>query len=159
MTLQKKLTKVLIISIAALAVIVGVVLGVVYINVTSIRFDYSNSKKHSFDIPFFANSMLSDQANVYTPILGWGEDTIDVYQAVNTPLNAWASTISRDHKDDRIDIKYNVENDGRTLKVSFSGTAGDSSVEKDFVFDIQNASVKNLPRWTNPTEEERAFYS
>lgn len=158
MSKVKKIAKVSLIVLLSLALVIGVGLSILYFNVTAIRFDYNNGARYAVNIPFFSNSLLSNQAYVYSPVFGWGYNETKVYSVVNLPLDAWARHISDDHKGENIDVDYDVENDGKTLKVSFSGTAGDTPVDKEFVFDIQNASPNNLSKWTNRTEADNEFY-
>ncbi len=158
MTKVKKIAKVFLIVLLSLALVIGVGLSILYFNVTAIRFDYTNGARYAVNIPFFCNSLLSDQAYSFSPVLGWGYNEVNVYSEINRPLDAWARHISDDHKDESIDVEYDVENNGDTLKVTFSGTAGDTPVDKEFVFDIKNASPKNLPKWTNRTEADNEFY-
>lgn len=159
MSKVKKIAKVSLIVLLSLALVIGVGLSILYFNVTAIRFEYKDTSKWGINYPFFCNPILSDSPPTYTLLpMDLGRETIKVYVAVNDPMEMWTRSVSRAHEGENIDIGYNVENDGKTLKVSFSGTAGDTPIDKEFVFDIQNASPKNLPKWTNRTEADDEIF-
>lgn len=159
MSKVKKIAKVSLIVLLSLALVIGVGLSILYFNVTEIRFELSDSTWCGVNIPFFCNPLLSDCPHTYIiRPLDWGHDTIKVYTAVNDPMQMWAYSLYFAHEGEEMNISYDVENDGETLKVSFNGTAGDTPIDKEFVFDIRNASPKNLPKWTNRTEADNEFY-
>ena len=154
----KMIAKVFLIVLLSLAFLIGVGLSILYFNVTAIRFEQSDGAYFGVNIPFFRNQFLAKgEAGYPISIFNWGYKEVEVYSAVNLPLQQWAWSISVLHEGEEIDIGYDVENDGKTIKVDFSGTAGDTPVEKEFVFDIQNASLDNLPRWINRVEEDDEF--
>ena len=155
MSKVKKIAKVSLIVLVSLAVLIGAAAAVCYYNITAIRFEQTDGIWFGVNIPFFCNPLLSDQPGIYVGRpFNWGLKELKVYDAVNGPIGRWAVNLSDTYGRDEIDIEYNVENDGKTIKVNFSGTAGDTPVEKEFVFDIQNASPDNLPKWTNRTEAD-----
>ena len=166
---MKKTAKILLIALASLVLIGAIAFTVFYINVNAIRFDYVDSGPNrlnvndSIALPFFGNKLiLCDYGRMYSPPLGLGMKTIDVYMAVNDPIGAYTFWLKTQYKNG-VHIRYEVENDGKTLTVKLfgSGDNGEKTepIEKVFVFDIENASLDNYPTWTNRTEADNEYYS
>lgn len=138
---------------------IGVGFSVLYFSANAIRFEYKDANRWGVKYPFFCNPMLSNSPPTYSLLpMDLGRETIKVYVAVNDPMEMWTFSLRNAHEGEEMNISYDVENDGETLKVSFNGTAGDTPVEKEFVFDIKGASPDNLPKWTNRTEADNEFY-
>lgn len=166
---MKKTAKILLIALASLVLIGAIAFVILYINVNAIRFDYVDrgSNRHnvndSITIPFFGNKLiLGDYGSVYSPPLGLGTKTIDVYMSVNDPIGAYTFWLKTKYENG-VHIRYEVENDGKTLTVKLfgSGDNGEKTepIEKVFVFDIENVSLDNYPTWTNRTEADNEYYS
>ena len=175
MSKSKKIVPIAGVVLAIVVIAVVISCMVIYINADAIRFDYVDcnvyvadgsvypeENGYSIRYPFFGNSaMLGEFGASYGFPLGAGEKNVEVYQTVNDPIYVWARVTVAKYEN-RVNIGYTVENDGRTLTVELSGTANDGEntvpVEKVFVFDIENASPDNLPVWTNRTETDDEFY-
>lgn len=166
---MKKTAKILLIALASLVLIGAIAFTVFYINVNAIRFDYVDSgfsrlnTNDSVTLPFFGNKLiLCDYGRMYSPPLGLGMKTIDVYMAVNSPISAYTFWLQTQYENG-VHIKYEVENDGKTLTVKLfgSGDNGEKTepIEKVFIFDIENASLDHYPTWTNRTEADNEYYS
>ncbi|MCH5209170.1 MAG: hypothetical protein J1F04_09810 [Oscillospiraceae bacterium] len=167
---MNKTVKILLIALLPLVLAGATGFLILYINVNAIRFDYVDGgynrvgKDDNIVTPFFGNKlMLNDGGgNIYGPPLGLGMKTIDVYMTVNDPISAYAFWMMRRYENG-VQISYEVENDGKTLTVKLSGTGDNGEkteqFEKLFIFDIEKASLKNLPTWTNRTEADNEFYS
>lgn len=166
---MKKTAKILLIALASLVLIGAIAFVILYINVNAIRFDYVDRGSNrlnvndSITIPFFGNKLiLGDYGSVYGPPLGLGMKNIDVYMSVNDPIGAYTFWLQTQYKNG-VHIRYEVENDGKnlTVKLTGSGDNGEKTepIEKVFVFDIENASLDNLPTWTNRTEADNEYYS
>lgn len=165
---MNKTAKILLIALASFVLVGAVAFAIYYININTISFDHVSWKIYSdhayTNIPYFGNKlMLGETGGAYNPPLGLGLKNEDVYAAVNYPIHLFSSIITT--KYDRVDLTdYEVRNDeGKTLTVKLIGTANDGGetipIEKVFVFNIENASLDNLPTWTNITEEDDELLS
>lgn len=105
--------------------------------------------------PFFGNSVSLTRGRHYSYPLGIGKGNETVYSTVNSVIHSWAEETVTTYQN-RVNVGYSVQNDGKTLTVAFGGSVYpygiDSEavpIEKTFVFDIENAGVDNLPKLIN----------
>lgn len=169
-----------ILSIALLSILGGyvIVLAIIYFWGNAIIFDYVENENYivrDFDprdegyvckYPFFANPLMMAEPTVNANAIGMTsmvlsfptgvkDEKLYVYSAVNGPIDAWIhAVIVKYHS--RVNIDYTVENDGKTLTVTFSGTVEQDGekvpIEEKLIFDIENADADNLPKWVNEDE-------
>ncbi len=160
MTKHKNLKIILIIA-AALIVAAAAAFGIFTLNTRAVRFDYSDYIcVGNINVPFFANKLSVSNPPVYNGGWLWGEDNIVVYEQLNSPLRGFATTLYRNNKGENINISHTTDITNNIVTVKFTGTAGSEQINQEFVFDITNASQKNLPKWTNYSEESDGwFYS
>jgi len=156
--------KIVLIVLVAIVAVLAIGFGIFYLNVSQIRFDYCDSNVYVdapdldklldsgyiMSYPFFGNSATISSGDVYGFPFGIGEQNIPVYDAVNVHIRGWAYATVTEY-DNRVKIDYNVESDGKTLTVVLNGTGEkadgvEEKIEKTFVFDIENASLDNLPK-------------
>ena len=166
---MNKTAKILLTALAALVLAGAIGFMILYFNVNAIRFDYVKagmgvpSTNSHVVYPFFGNKlMLGESGAMYSPPLGLGMKNIRVYLAVNDPISTYTHWIIRQYEGGVQITDYIVENDGKTLTVKLSGTANNGGetipIEKVFIFDIENASLDNLPTWTNRTEADNDYF-
>lgn len=169
-----------ILLIAFLTILGGaaIVCAIIYFWGNAIIFDYVENERYivrDFDprdegyvckYPFFANPLMCAEPTVVANehglsfmILSYPEgikdEKLKVYTAVNNPIDAWTYVVTVKYHS-RVNIDYTVENDGKTLTVTFSGTVEQDGekipIEEKLIFDIENADVDNLPKWVNEDE-------
>lgn len=123
-----------------------------------------NEQNYEINFPFFGNSaILADGPYIYNVPIYLGDMAIvnltNTYGAVNDPIFAWTNMLRYVH-DSRGNINYTVEESGGNLTVHFTGVIYDESgailenIDKEFVFDVKGASMKNAPKWTNRTADD-----
>ena len=164
---MNKTAKILVIALAAIVLAGAVTFAVLYVNYNAISFDYvsrqSNSGNSYLNIPVFGNKLMLSEGGDFSAPFDLGMKNLDVYDAVNSPIYAYAVFMTGKYKDGVQLTDYEVNNDGgKTLTVTLKGTADNGGktvkIEKVFIFDIENASLDNLPTWTNRTEDDKEFY-
>lgn len=137
-----------------------------YIYASEVRFDYCDASVYSDSAdldqllesgcemiyPFFGNSASLSEGRIYSYPFGIGSDKAPFYAAVNSHIHAWTEQITTQYRN-CVKVGYEVINEGDTLTVQMRGSAypdgidGESvDIEKDFIFDIKNASPDNLPK-------------
>ena len=167
---NKGSVKTILIAVLAVVLLLGGVFGYFYITMTEIRFDYVNSKTsaanteeevllsqqgYGVDYPFFGNSSTLGEGGYYNiyvgPIGDATQRNIDVYGVVNGKMHDYAYELLNLYRN-YVETSYTVENDTKTLKITFTGKGypdgfdGESvPLNKTFVFNIENASRENLP--------------
>ena len=166
---MKKSAKIILIALVAIVLAGAIGFMILYIKCNTIRFDYVRAQYGIGDsdsvmyVPFFANKMLLLEYGAgYSSPFELGLKNIPVYDEVNSPIHEYAFWTARQYENGIQLTDYEVENDGKTLTVKLFGTgdngAGTEPIEKVFVFDIENASLDNLPTWTNRTEADNEYY-
>ena len=165
MTKSKKALKIFIPIIVLL--IIGIIAGICfYLYASEIRFDYCDAEEYidSADLddlkasgcqmiyPFFGNSVSLTSGRHYSYPLGIGQGNESVYSAANSVIHSWAEKTVTQYQN-KVKISYSVNNDGKILTVLMSGDAypdditGQSIlIEKEFIFNIENAGKDNLPQ-------------
>ncbi len=124
-----------------------------------------SSGEYGFTYPFFGNSTAIGGKNGektggggYGIMIGpVGEKTIEniaVYSAVNDVISDYGYSLS-DKYSAYFKTSYTVENDRKNLTVHFTGQAFTEDLsevteefEKTFIFNIENAGLRNLPTLT-----------
>lgn len=158
--------KIVIIAVVSVVVLAAAGFLGLYINASAIRFDYYNAhtmvadensealSEQGFGVnyPYFGNKAVMEDAHVFSFPFGIGEENIPIYQAINTVLDRWALDISREYNN-LVKCDYTVENNGKILTVDFDVTAypdgldGEpQTIEKTFIFDIENVKADNPPK-------------
>lgn len=113
-------------------------------------------ESYSVNYPWFGNPMMlsGGGGRTFAITLGsGGAKNVWVYTAVNEPIDMWIDYLCMRYGG-RVSLDYTMEQDSRTISVHLSGTAedDDGSIvphEQSFLFDIENASPDNLPKWLN----------
>jgi len=168
---NKGSAKAVLILVLAIVLVLGGVFAYFYIDITQIRFDYTNShisvcnteedallgeQGYGMNYPFFGNSnIISDGGSTYSiHIWPMGEATernIPVYMAVNDVLSEYGYELMKEYRNN-LKMDYTVEKDDKTIKVEFTSIAYPDGVDKEgitlkktFVFNIENASRNNMP--------------
>lgn len=126
------------------------------------KFNQLNSGEYGFTYPFFGNSTAIGGKNgekkggggygiMVGPVGKKTEENIAVYSAVNDVIGDYGYSLSDKYYAYFI-TSYTVENDRKNLTVNFKGQAFSEDLsevtaefEKRFIFDIEDASLKNLP--------------
>lgn len=164
---MNKTAKILIIALAAVVLAGAVTFAILYVNYNAISFDHVSRQSHLgnsyLNIPVFGNKLMLSEGGNFSSPFDLGMKNLDVYDAVNSPIYAYAVFMAGKYKDGVQLTDYEVNNDGgKTLTVTLKGTADNGGqtvkIEKVFIFNIENASLENLPTWTNRTEEDNEFY-
>ena len=153
----------------ALFLIIAIAFGALYLYSDMVIFDHRDitdipfyesidvpSESYSVNYPWFGNPMMlsGGGGKTFTLTLGsGGEKNLRVYSAVNDPIYIWIHYLGERY-DGRVSLDYTMEQDSKTISVHLSGAADDddgSSVplEQSFIFNIENASPDNLPKWLN----------
>ena len=164
----KKFAKILLIVLAALVVVVAAGFMLFYFHASEIRFDYCDAnvqvvtENHEYDewlwdngyrmiYPFFGNSTSINEGSVKSYVFGIGKENEPVYDAVNAPVAEYATQLV-DEYENRVKTSYKVTNADGKLTIVLSVIAYPESIDeeaveinKEFVFDISNASLDNLP--------------
>ena len=118
--------------------------------------------------PWFGNPLMihEDGGGIYTIVSNdGGLKNIPVYNAVNDPMVLWVDFYLNYRYDRRFTLDYTLEQNNSTITVHLTGTAynADGSavpLDQNFIFDIENASPDNLPKWLNEdnmTDEYKEF--
>ncbi len=164
---MNKTAKILVIALAAIVLAGAVTFAILYVNYNAISFDHVSRQSHLgnsyLNIPVFGNKLTLSEGGNFSAPFNLGMKNLDVYDAVNSPIYAYAVFMAGKYKDGVQLSDYEVDNDGeKTLTVTLKGTAAGGGqtvqIEKVFIFDIENASLDSLPTWTNRTEEDKEFY-
>ncbi len=164
---MNKAVKALLIVLAAIVMVGAIGFTILYVNVNAVRFDYVSRNfsigNSDIKIPFFGNKiMIGESGGIYATPLGMGVKNLKVYDAVNDPIYLFSSKTASKYENGVHITDYQVENDGKLLSIKISGTAQNGGetipIEKLFVFNIENASPDNLPKWTNRTEADYEYY-
>ena len=164
---MNKTAKIIVIALAAIVLAGAVTFAILYVNYNTISFDYVSRQSHTgnsyLNIPVFGNKLALSEGGNFSAPFDLGMKNLDVYDAVNSPIYAYAIFMAGKYKDGVQLNDYEVNNDGgKTLTVTLKGSANNGGetvkIEKVFIFDIENASLDNLPAWTNRTEEDKEFY-
>lgn len=119
--------------------------------------DFEHPNGYSINYPFFGNPLtLSGSTGRTYAINSVSEKNVCVYDAVNEPIYTWVDYLASRYKR-YVNLSYIMEQNDKTISVSLNGSAKDDegnniSLEQKFVFDIENASPDNLPKWTNKNE-------
>lgn len=163
---MNKTAKILLAALTAFVLVGATAFAIYFVNVNAIRFDTVSQRRYSgnseFLLPVFGNKLMLEEGGVYSSLFNLGMKNLDVYDEVNAPIQLYSVIIST--KYDSVQLTdYEVINEGgKTLTVTLRGTADDGGetvpIEKVFVFDIEDASLDNLPTWTNRTEEDDEVY-
>lgn len=163
---MNKAVKALLIVLAAIVMVGAIGFTILYVNVNAVRFDYVSlnfSAGNSYiEIPVFGNKLTLESGGTYVFPFGLGVKNLDVYDAVNAPIHLFSLKTASQYENGVHITDYEVENDGKLLSIKISGTAQNGGetipIEKLFVFNIENASPDNLPKWTNRTEADYEYY-
>lgn len=169
---MKKSAKIILIALAAIVLAGAIGFMILYIKCNAVRFDYVRAQYGIGEnedivmyVPFFANKMLLGEYGGagYASPFELGLKNIPVYAEVNGPIHEYAVWTAQQYKNGIMQLTdYEVENDGKTLTVKLFGSGdngeGAEPIEKVFIFDIENASLDNLPTWTNRTEADNEYY-
>lgn len=164
---MKKSAKIILIALVAIVLAGAIGFMILYIKCNEIRFDYApvhwRTGVSEMELPFFGNKMLvGDEGGGYASPFELGLKNIPVYDAVNDPILQYSLWTAKQYENGIQITNYEVENDGKTLTVKLIGTGdngeGAEPIEKVFVFDIENASLDNLPTWTNLSEADNGYY-
>lgn len=169
-----KYVKFVLIPLAALLVVTAVVCCGFYLYANEVRFDYIITSQPAFGVddpiyasglyangfevsfPFFGNSTSLNQLSgtSYAFPLGIGEENMEVYMAVNTPIMAYAAELTRAYKG-MLDIncKVDISDAKDILTVTFSGRVFPDGIDNEpqpfeettLTFNIKDASLDNLP--------------
>ena len=118
--------------------------------------------------PWFGNPLMIYEGGggIYGIVFNdGGEKNIPVYNAVNDPMVLWVDFYLNYKYDRRFTLDYTVEQNSRTISVHLAGTAYETNgaavpLDQSFIFDIENASPDNLPKWLNEddmTDEYKEF--
>ena len=171
MQIVRKLPKPLVITlivILSVILIAAIVLGICYLNADALKFEHADSswliglpikEGSSINYPHFGNLMTLDLdssgkfAGTVAPFMGTGG---------RKNLVVYVEYLARRECSEGINLDYTVKQDNKTITVSLNGTGTDSSgknvsIDKALVFDIENASVENLPIWVNENEACEEF--
>lgn len=126
---------------------------------------FLSENNYEMNFPFFGNSTLlyGGAAHIYSIPIYLDDMTamslVDTYDAVNDPIDAWIRMLTYTY-DSRGRIDYTVEESGGKLTVHFTGAmyteSGETAenIDKEFVYEIKGASIKNPPEWINRTAND-----
>lgn len=166
-----KIRLIILCSILGLILLFFASLGVMYIYAESVvigHVDISSvpvlegietpAEDYPVNYPWFGNPLMmlggSGGGRSYNLVFERGGDkNIGVYMAVNDPIDLWINYLS-DRYERRFTLDYTMEQDSKSIAVHLTGTAYEEDgtavpLDQSFLFDIENASPDNLPKWLN----------
>lgn len=166
-----KIRLIILCSILGLILLFFASLGVLYIYADSVVFGHKDissvpvlegvktpAEDYPVNYPWFGNPLMmlsgSDGGRIYNLVFERGGDkNIGVYTAVNDPIDMWIDYLS-DRYERRFTLDYTMEQDSKSIAVHLTGTAYEEDgtavpLDQSFLFDIENASPDNLPKWLN----------
>lgn len=157
---MKKSVKILIIILSvilALVLIFAIGYGIFCFQVGQLKFDHcdnlmGNPPEYSVTTPFFANSLMAHDGHYELFILEPGAKNIPIYDAINSYMYDWLHYVHIRYQQAKTD--YSLEQNDKIITVNLSGNAvdwegNDTVVEDKLVFNIENASTDNLPKWVS----------
>ena len=170
-----KIRLIILCSILGLILLLFAVLGLLYLYADSVIFDHRDTSEvpvrveidapsndeYPVNYPWFGNPLMipsNESGRIFALILGHGgAKNLDVYDAVNDPIVMWIDYLGERY-DRRFTVDYTMEQDSRSISVYFTGSAEDSDgnvipLDQSFLFDVENASPDNLPKWINEDEQ------
>ena len=160
--------------ILVLIIAITIASAIFYFNVDALRFDHVDTAgkcaANSYNLseeemkaqgyyiktPFFGNSVMIGETGGYNLyFMEPGVKNIPVYDAVNSPIDAWSSYIVSRYNN-QIKVDYDLIQDDKSITVTMNGFAVEDGknipINEKFVFNIENASPENLPQWVNENE-------
>lgn len=160
-------------SILGLILLLFATLGLFYLYADSVVFDHRDTSQvpirveidapsndeYPVNYPWFGNPLMLhwDSGRGFGLFFGHGgEKNIKVYMAVNDPIVMWIDYLGERY-DRRFTVDYTMEQDSKSISIHFKGTAEDDDgsvipLNQSFLFNIENASSVNLPKWLNQEE-------